>query len=613
MNFRAALLSLMGLLLLARIGMAADPDVTANLTNDRVELGQATGLNIVVSGARSAEVPRSIDVDGLQISQTGQQTRAEMNNFDLTITTSYSYTILPMRAGTFKIPGQRVTAGGKQFQTPELTLQVVNGGGGSAAPLRPSQPSAAAGAPPATDAEEVPSDLIAAELVIPGGDVYLGQAIPVELRIHFDSRVRAQAQGGPTITGDGFTTRKFLEARVAQERRSGRPFEVVTFRTSITPVKAGKLQIGPGELGCVVVLPESRQRRGNSPFDDLLNSPFPDPFGMRGTQKQITIRTDPVELDVKALPVAGRPAGFSGAVGQFQLEADVQPRKGAVGDPITITSKVKGRGDFDRLAAPVLESNEGLREYPASSKFLADDDLGLSGSGTFEQVVIPEKKVPSIPGMEFSYFDPVEGKYQTLRTPPVLVQLTGEAAQAPAPAAPNSSGPASSATPTPSVAATPPVAKEIYHIFDTLGPSASFTPYYRRTEFWAANAVGLILWAAVVGGVLARRGRRLKSAEHPEWKHELALDLRSLAARPDDATLAVRAVSLAAAIRSGGLPEAQSADTAVTALGLGTEEGSLVRELFARRDAAKYSGGASPGGVALDARPLIDALRRAVK
>jgi hypothetical protein len=41
-----------------------------------------------------------------------------------------------------------------------------------------------------------------------------------------------------------------------------------------------------------------------------------------------------------------------------------------------------GRGNFDRVNAPLLEDDAGWHKYPPSSKFKQDDEVGISGTKT---------------------------------------------------------------------------------------------------------------------------------------------------------------------------------------------------------------------------------------
>src|SRR5207253_6968215 len=124
--------------------------------------------------------------------------------------------------------------------------------------------------------------------------------------------------------------------------------------------------------------------------------PFTDPFfsnavSQRGERRDVEIKSEPVALEVKPLP-KNAPPSFSAAIGNFTMTTDAKPKTVQVGDPITITSTISGRGNFDRVNAPVIEDERGWHKYPPSSKFKQDDEVGLSGTKTFEMVLSPNDK-----------------------------------------------------------------------------------------------------------------------------------------------------------------------------------------------------------------------------
>src|SRR5205823_10263600 len=105
---------------------AASSGVTAVLSNSEAAVGATVQLQIRVIGARSADALENIAVNGLEIYRTGTSQHFEMNNFNVTSSVIYDYTILPMRAGTFKIPPQTIRLGSNALHTPELTLNVAD-------------------------------------------------------------------------------------------------------------------------------------------------------------------------------------------------------------------------------------------------------------------------------------------------------------------------------------------------------------------------------------------------------------------------------------------------------------------------------------------------------
>src|SRR5256714_2969022 len=110
---------------------AASPSVTAVLSDSQPSVGQMVQLEIKVSGANSANVPETISIDGLEIHQTGTSRQFEMHNFDVSSSVTYNYTVLPLKAGQFKIPPQTVRVGNDSLRTPELALNVAQGSSSS--------------------------------------------------------------------------------------------------------------------------------------------------------------------------------------------------------------------------------------------------------------------------------------------------------------------------------------------------------------------------------------------------------------------------------------------------------------------------------------------------
>ncbi len=286
------------------------------------------------------------------------------------------------------------------------------------------------------------------------------------------------------------------------------------YKSAVAGLKIGTVSIGPVSIEPVVQLPRSQGNRRRSSYNDPFDSLFGDPYDAynMAPPRQVKLESQTVTLEVKPLPEAGKPADFSGAIGQFKLEAEAVPTKAQTGDPVTIRLRLSGQGNFDRINPPVLSDDRGLRTYPPTSKFKPDDEVNLSGVKTFEQVVIAEGPRTSLPAYHFNYLDPATGRYVTVDTPPLPVRIEGGNLATPTPAPAASMTAPGSASPTPPPAPTPRRAPEdIHYILAEPGPlrdDAAFLPMYRRPFFWE-----------VQGGILdrragARRTRGLADA-HP--------------------------------------------------------------------------------------------------
>jgi hypothetical protein len=588
--WRALLVGTLGFFVVV-CAFADSPSVTAVLSNSEAAVGETVQLQIRVTGGRSAEAPEKIAVDGLQIYRTGTSQHFEMNNFNVTSSVIYDYTVLPMKAGTFKIPPQTIRLGSNALHTPELTLNVADSAGrsSSARSNREAQP-------------ENANQLVFAELVVPKKVAFVGEMVPAEIRLGFDPRARPELADGPEIAGQGFTTQKLQQSQQNLETINGKSYDVITFKTAIAATRAGKIEIGPVKAKARVSVPRRQatpRSRSRSPFDlfnldDPFSDPFfADPFGRLAERREVEVESEPATFEVKPLP-PNAPQSFSGAVGNFSMTTNVKPTKVQVGDPITVTSTISGRGNFDRVNVPGLEDERGWHKYPSSSKFKQDDEVGISGAKTFETVISPNEKKQALPPLVFSYFDPVKENYATLRSDAMPISVEGGAAPAPAVVA---SQPGSAASATVAASAKPSLKPQdiLYQLTERPKVAQSFMPLYARPLFWTAQFIpllallGLIGWKATQARRENREAQRIAALQHEAA--ELMRKLRRNDSSPQEYfSQASRAVRVKTALARNIDPNAVDAETAVAAFDLDENERTQLRRLFERSDELRYSG-----------------------
>ncbi len=585
----------MAVLLGALIAFAEDnrafaepPSVTAVLSNSEAVVGQMVELQIKITGAGNAQPPENISIDGLEIHATGTSRQFEMRNFTTTSSVTYNYAILPLKAGQFTIPSQTILVGGKSLRTPELTLNVADLPGRSSA-SRPAQNARPGNA----------SKLVFAELIVPKKIAFVGEIVPVQIRLGFDPRTHPRLIDLPEITGQGFTAHKLQQSGENRETISGRTYDVVTFKTAIAAARAGNFEIGPVKAKAQVLTPRRPSSpRSRSPFDlfnldDPFSDPFfSDPFGEVGERREIEINSEPVAFEVKPLPQNAL-ANFSGAIGNFTMTTDAKPKTVQVGDPITVTTTISGRGNFDRVNAPGIEDEHGWHKYPPSSKFKQDDDVGISGTKTFETVLSPNEKKQSMPVMAFSYFDPVKEQYVTLRSDPIAINVQGGtlAAAGAAVVPPGSPPPAAVAAPTP-------VQKPqdiLYQLTERSRVAQSFAPLYARRLFWTVQLVPLLAligfagWKIRQARINNREAQRIAALQHEAV--ELMRKLHRSDASPREYYAeASRVVRVKAALARNVDPNTVDVETAADTFGLNGDSRERLRRLFEQSDELQYSG-----------------------
>ena len=580
---------------------ADSPSVTAVLSNSEAAIGETVQLQIKLSGAKDARPPENISVDSLEIHATGTSRQFEMRNFTTTSSVTYNYTILPLKAGRFTIPPQTIRVGSQSLRTPELRLNVADSAAGSS--------SSGAG----QTAQSVSTGkLIFAELIVPKKSAYVGEIVPVQIRLGFDPRARPRLIEPPEITGQGFTAQKLQESGENSETISGRTYEVVTFKTAIAAARAGKFEVGPVKAKAQVLMPRrpsSPRSRSRSPFDlfnqdDPFSDPFfSNPFGQLAERREVEINSEPVAFEVKPLPQKAPPS-FSGAIGNFTMATEAKPNSVQVGDPITVTATITGRGNFDRVNAPGIEDEHGWHKYPPSSKFKQDDEVGISGAKTFEMVLSPNEKKQSIPPLAFSYFDPVKEQYMTLRSDPIAITVQGGVA-----AAPNAATAQAGSAPTPATAArpgsaVPATAKPqdiLYQLTQRPQVAQSFVPLYARPHFWIAQLIPLLALIGFAGWKVRQRGINNREARRiAALQHEAAELMRKLhrgdASPREYYAEASRVVRVKAALARNIDPNTVDVETAADTFQLDGDSRERLRRLFEQSDELQYSGAHNGSG-----------------
>jgi predicted house-cleaning noncanonical NTP pyrophosphatase (MazG superfamily) len=129
---------------------------------------------------------------------------------------------------------------------------------------------------------------------------------------------------------------------------------------------------------------------------------------------------------VKALPEAGKPEGFSGAVGEFQFTVSADKNVLKANDAAQIKVEVKGSGNLKLFEIPKIITPAELEAYTPEHKEEVTTSLsGLRGSVSDAYTVVPQFKGKyKIPEVTFSYFNPKEEKYYTILAEAVFVEVT---------------------------------------------------------------------------------------------------------------------------------------------------------------------------------------------
>lgn len=130
------------------------------------------------------------------------------------------------------------------------------------------------------------------------------------------------------------------------------------------------------------------------------------------TSRPVVVEGAPTELEVRALPEAGRPPGFVDAVGAFEVDAR---RLEAAPPTVRLRLAIRGRGNLADLTPPPLDGLEGFR-------LLGLRDETRNGERTLTaDLVETGETATEIPPVPFAFFDPyaTPPTFRVVETPPL--------------------------------------------------------------------------------------------------------------------------------------------------------------------------------------------------
>ncbi|HEY2388021.1 MAG TPA: BatD family protein [Candidatus Binatia bacterium] len=582
-----------GVLLLVAAGAAraADVSVHAGLDRNQISVGDAADLSVTADGVQDAQAPSIGNVDGLSIRYVGPSSQMSITNGRVAASITHHFSVAGLKPGGYTIAPIAIEYEGKRYEAGAVSLRVVAGAAGAAA---------------AGDSGEA----LTLTLTTTRTRAYLHERLPAVLTLTVGA-VQVADVHYPTVGGDGFAVDPLHEPTQRRQQTTHGSVQIVDFATTITPLRAGALTVGPATMELSV---PARQQRGDPFFRQF--------FGVE--RRPVTLNSVPLQLDVLPLPDTGKPADFSGAVGHFTMQVEAGPRQLAAGDPVTVTAKISGDGSLDGIHPPAFAESDALKVYPPRAVPQPGSSPGAAPppappAAIFEQVVIPEHPGSvTLPPLRFSYFDPEAGAYRTIAGP--AIALTVQAAA-------HAAEPVVGATVAPAALAKPAetLGHDIVFIKDAPGELRPIGRHlYRSPLFWAAQLVPLTTW---IGVALWDRRRRRRHAD-PRWVRfsGAGRSVRRAIANAETALRAgdhpgfydrlARAMSEYLSAKLDLPPGTMTADAVAAharARGVPAEVADGLRELFATCEHVRFAPGSDSAGDVRDTLARAESLVRALE
>ncbi|MFH1419105.1 MAG: BatD family protein [Planctomycetota bacterium] len=375
--------------------------VRAELSTDEAFVGEAVYVDVTVSNMPGKVEPIPPATEDFEITpdpgnpvQSGRRVSIINGRRSESVDAVYRYYVRPLRVGRLVLPPFSVESRGRVSHSQQFPITVVKDTSGS---------------------------LLLCVIKCPHETIYVGQ--PVELTLEVWVQPYTQADIGTLSTQSMWsgallnTAATSLGAlaevdlgspnmrRATHEDEDGvrREYYVYSFEAVVYPKTPGEF-----DFGDVAIAYNYPRKLGR----DWFGNPV-----LQGTRRLRATAEKP-KLIVRSVPLKGRPPDFNGAIGTYTIRARAKPTEVPVGDPITLTLDISGRG-LERLSAPRLDQVEALtRDFEVPGESLAGEIR--NNRKRFTQTIRALREdVSEIPPIPMSYFVAETGRFETDWSEPI--------------------------------------------------------------------------------------------------------------------------------------------------------------------------------------------------
>ncbi len=437
-----------------------DITFTAELSKERMLKNTTVEYNLTLNNAQGEQLTPP-DFAGFDVLQgPNRSIGTTIINGVATSRMTLSWMLQPLRTGTLTVGTASVRAAGRTYRANSAQVVVLE--------VDDSSLSAA------------PENFLRAE--VSTDQAYVGQQIILNLNLYASvNPISRNMVREPDLDGFFARPRRRFDAAPVTIVQNGREYQRRTLASlALFPLKRGKLAIAPYRM----VIGAVRLRTSSS-------------FTRRFTE-QIPVNSDTVFIDVSELPQP-RPADFSGGVGTYQAQVEIDRDRMTTDDALKIVFQVTGQGDVQRLEAPVPVDDADWNIYDprvTQEEFL-DSPSGMFGRKIFEYQLVPKRGGTFTVAPTLTYFDTEKQEYVSLTPETYTITVEGGSGQK---------------TYTIDTAT---VAEEVL----VLRPAAALTPGHSyegqlagRPWFWGLMLLPLLIGGGLIGYV---RYREKEAARDP--------------------------------------------------------------------------------------------------
>jgi hypothetical protein len=380
-------------------------DVTFRvIAPEAVVMGEQFRLTFTVNAeGRELRAPDLSDFEVLMGPSISTSRSFEIVNNQSTsvFTQSFTYILMPKNEGTFNLTPATIRVNNANYSSNSLVIRVLppdQTAGPSTSP-RGADPSGTS-----SSTSTISNNDLFVRIIVDRRTVYEQEGLLVTFKLY--SLVDAQPTNIKYPDFEGFLVQDIdISPQWILENYEGRNYRTAIMKqTVLYPQRSGRITVGSGTFE--INVRQRTQRRTTSIFDSFFDT-------YQDVRKYLT--TTPVTIDVKPLP-AGRPASFTGAVGNYTMQTSINSTNVKTNEAVVLTVTFNGSGNIRLLKNPEVVFPNDFEVYdPRVTNNIRTTAQGSSGTKTIEYMAIPRFAGDfEVPAVQFSYFDPRAEVYRTL-------------------------------------------------------------------------------------------------------------------------------------------------------------------------------------------------------
>lgn len=378
---------------------AQEPALTSSVSKNKLGQNQRLRIVFAVNKQGADNFVRPDFKDFRVISGPVHSISQSWRNGKASFSQSYTFIIEPRNKGEFIIPSASIELNGKTLKSKPVKIIVL-------------------------DPVEIPADpndpyYIAQQNVhlvaeISKSSPYVGEGVYVEYKLYVSQNISVNdysVTDPPQYNGFWNQDIRINGLSARQGKYNGEDYRYVVLKKALLiPTRSGKLNIDPMVMDIVVGVPTGRGDFFGNPIVRNINKTF-------SSAKKV--------VNVKELPLDGKPLTFNGAVGEFDFKVATSRDILKSNESARITVAVNGKGNLKLFELPEIKTPSELEVFtPEQKEKVSVTPSGIRGTVSKEYTVVPEFKGKyKIPSTEFSYFDPKKKEYVTLTSDDIFVEV----------------------------------------------------------------------------------------------------------------------------------------------------------------------------------------------